>query len=105
MGRQSGGGSRARRIHGSYVVTATCLIWFLPPALALLIRTELIGIRGNSTVLKAMDAFGSERLSQQWEPSSVNEITDMAQRDTQGAELASKVHSIYIITFPMVIIF
>lgn len=29
----------------------------------------------------------------------------MAQKDTQGAELASKVSRIYIITFPTVIIF
>lgn len=86
-------------------MTTACLIRFLPPALAFLIGTELIGIRGNGAVLKAMDAFGSERLSQQWERSSVNELTDMAQSDTQGAELASKVHSVYIITFPIVIIF
>lgn len=63
MGRQSNRGNGARRIHGSYVVTATCLIRFLPPTLALLIRTELIVIRGNSAVLKTMDAFGSEHLS------------------------------------------
>lgn len=53
-------------------------------------------------VLKAVDVFGSERLSQQRECSSVHELTDMAHRDTQAAELASKVHSIYIITFLIV---
>lgn len=94
MGRHSGGGSGARRIHGSYVVTTTCLIPFLSHALAHLVRTELIGIWGNSIILKAMDVFGSERHSQQWEHSSVTELTDRAQRDTQGEELASKVHSI-----------
>lgn len=83
-------------------MTAICLIWLLPPALALLIRTEMIGIRGNSVVLKAVDVFGSERLPQQRECSSVHELTDMAHRDTQAAELASKVHSIYIITFLIV---
>lgn len=69
MGRQSDGGRAAKRIHGSYVVTATCLIRFLPPTLALLIRTELIGTGGNGAELKAMDAFGSECLLHQWERS------------------------------------
>lgn len=45
-----------------------------------------------------MDAFGSEHLSQQWECSSVNGLTDVAQKDTEGAELAGKICGIYIIT-------
>lgn len=72
--------------------------------LCLLIRTELIGTQGTSAMLEAMDMFGSEHPSQQWQHSSVKE-SSMAQRDTQGEELASKVHSIFIITFPTVIIF
>lgn len=101
----SRGGNGTRRIHDSYIMTATCLIWFLPPTLARLIRTEARGIWGNNAVLKAVDAFGSERLSQQRECSSVHDLTAVAHRHTQGAELASKVHSIYKITFLIVIIF
>jgi len=105
VGRQNSGGSAARKIHGSYIVTATCLIQFLPPTSALLIRTELIGSRGHSAVVKAVNPFGRESLSQQWVGSSVDELTGMAQRDSQGAELASKVHTVCVITFPIVIIF
>lgn len=74
MSRDSSGGSGARKIHGSYIVTASYLLWFFPPMLGLLIRTELIGTQGTSAMLKAMDVFGSEHPSQQWEHSSVKEL-------------------------------
>lgn len=74
MGKDSSGGSGARKIHGSYTVTASYLLQFFPPVLGLLIRTELVGTQGTSAMLKAMDVFGNEHPSQQWEHSSVREL-------------------------------
>lgn len=82
MGRDSSGGSGARKIHASYIVTASQSLCFFPPVLCLLIRTELIGTQGTSAMLKAVDAFESEHPSQQWQYSSVKELRHVSKEHT-----------------------